>query len=308
MTAIDEVTAETASGADPERALTLREAFRRPLPAWLAVLMRAYLALALLAGALVAYTLWLSALPQARAQEQLYGQLREQLAQATAPLGGDIPAGTPVALLEAPTIGLRQVVVEGTAGAALRDGPGHRRDTPLPGQPGASVLYGHSAAFGAPFRSIPRLQPGAVITVTTGLGQFTYKVTAVRRPGDPLPAPLPKDGGRLTMATAEASGWREGWAPDRVVYVDAALDGESQLGPPGRPTSISTAERPLQGDPDALIPLILWLQLLVAGALTATWARIRWGAAQVWVVGMPVLIAAMWGVLENTAQLLPNVG
>ena len=38
--------------------------------------------------------------------------------------------------MQIPAIGLHDVViVEGTDSGDLRDGPGHRRDTPLPGQP-----------------------------------------------------------------------------------------------------------------------------------------------------------------------------
>jgi sortase A len=305
----DALTEAYAYRPEPEAAprwwRTRRE--RPPLPAAISVIVRASIACAVLAAALVGYALWISALPQARAQQELYGQLRDELAQATAPLGGDIKAGEPVALLEAPTIGLSQVVVEGTGSTQLRAGPGHRRDTPLPGQPGISHVYGHASAFGAPFRSIVQLRPGETITVTTGQGQFSYHVAAVRRAGDPGPAAMPKGHSRMTLATAEGGGWRAGWAPDKVVYVDALLDGETQLPPPGRPTTISTAEWPMQGDPDALLPLILWLWVLVAAALTATWARARWGGAQVWVVGVPVLLAGLWGVLENLTQLLPNL-
>jgi hypothetical protein len=112
----------------------------------------------------------------------------------------------------------------------------------------------------------------------------------------------------LTLVAAEGAGWRDGWAPDTVVYVDALMEGDTQLPPPGRPTSIATAEKPLQGDPDALIPLVLWLWLLVAAALGATWARVRWGGPQVWVIGVPILLAGMWGFLESASQLLPNLG
>jgi len=179
--------------------------------------------------------------------------------------------------------------------------------TPLPGQPGISHLYGHASAFGGPLRSVVTLRSGEPITVTTGQGQFNYHVLGVRRAGEPGPEPLAKGKSRLTLVTAEGTGWRVGWAPDRVVYVDAVMDGETQLPPPGRPSTITDAEKPLQGDPDALIPLVLWLQLLAAAALLASWARYRWGGPQVWVVGVPILLAGSWGFLQSAAQLLPNL-
>jgi sortase A len=292
---------------EPAPAPPPEPAGHRHLPAPAAVVMWASFTCAGLAVWFVVYVLAASALPQARAQEQLHEQLRRQLAEATAPVGGEIEPGTPVAVIEAPSIGLRQVVVEGTAGAVMRDGPGHRRNSPLPGQPGSSVIFGHASAFGAPFRRVTSLVPGAPIVVTTGQGRFEYEVTGVRRARDPLPAPLQSGGSRIILVTAEGHRWRTGWAANHVVYVDATMKGETQLGKPGRPVAVTTAELPMQGDPDAFVPLVFWLQLLVAAAAAMTWARVRWGGAQTWVVGLPVLAAALWGVAECLGQMLPNL-
>lgn len=279
-----------------------------PVPAPVTVIVRSLLTLALLAGWLVAYALWVSAVQQARTQHELYNGLREQLALATAPIGGDIAPGAPVALIEAPAVGLSQVVVEGTTSGVMRAGPGHRRDTALPGQPGTSVVYGHAAAFGGPFRRVTELRAGDRITVTSGLGIMRYEVTGLRRERDPLPAPVATGGARLTLVTAEADGWRSGWAPDRVVYVDATLrGGDLQPGRPGRPATVTVAEKALQADPDALVPLVFWLQLFVFAALGTTWARQRWGGPQTWFVGVPVLLACLWGTVETLALFLPNL-
>lgn len=308
MTAVETVPKqETGPGQTPVSDGAPQRAQRRPPPAAVSVFVRICLTCALLAGSLVVYALWLSVIPQARAQEDLYGQLREQLAKAEAPIGGDIEPGAPVALLEVPALGLRQVVVEGTASSQMWVGPGHRRDTKLPGSPGVSHIYGHNAAFGAPFRDIAMLRPGEIIHVTTGMGEFNYRVVGVRHSNDPLPESLPAGRSRLTLVTAEGKGWRTGWAPNEVVYVDALIDGDPQAGLPRTPTPISTAEKPMQGDPAALIPLLLWLQLLVAAAIVATWARTRWGGTQVWIVGVPVLLAGLWGVVEAMTMVLPNL-
>ena len=80
--------------------------------------------------------LFLSSISQNRAQDLLYNEFRGELAGATAPVGPIVPPGDPVALLTIPSIGLEQVVVEGTASGDLLVGPGHRRDTALPGQVG----------------------------------------------------------------------------------------------------------------------------------------------------------------------------
>ena len=54
-------------------------------------------------------------------------------------------------MLDIPAIGIaNMVVVEGTSPENLTLGPGHLRDTPLPGQAGISVVFGRRATFGAP--------------------------------------------------------------------------------------------------------------------------------------------------------------
>lgn len=126
--------------------------------------------LTLLALLIVGYVFYLYAFSQvqeARTQHNLYATFRGQLAQAVAPLGS--PAqGSPVAILDIPRLGLHAVVVEGTTAGDLTRGPGHRRDSPLPGQGGVSEIYGRRATFGAPFAHLPQLWRGDKITVTTG--------------------------------------------------------------------------------------------------------------------------------------------
>jgi sortase A len=271
------------------------------------VISRGLLTLAVLCAWLLVYLLGASALRQEHDQRDLYADLRYGLARAETPIGGAIDPGTPIGLIVAPVIGLSQVIVEGTDADVLRAAPGHRRDTPLPGQPGTSVVYGHAAAYGAPFGDLTALAPGDHLTVTTGQGEFDYEVQKIRHAGDPMAAPLQKGGSRLTLATAEGGGWRTGWATDQVVYVDATLKGEPQLPPPGRTTSIETRERAMQANPDALVALVLWLQLLAVAAFGGTWAVRRWGARQTWIVGVPAILATLWGVTDALGQLLPNL-
>ncbi len=280
---------------------------REPLPAAAVAVTRVAVGLALLALWTVFFTLALGGLETARSQQLLYGQLRQHIAEQTEPIGGRIAPGTPVALIEAPAIGMRYVVVEGTAPGDLLAGPGHRRDTPLPGQVGWSRLYGRASTFGGPFGRITELRRGDTITVTTGQGTFDYRVEAVRHAGDPNPAPLATGAGRLTLATAEGTSWRRGWAPNRVVYVDAALEGTPQPAPAGRPTGVPKEETAIASDTGALVPLVLWLQVLLLAALAAAWATARWGGPQTWLTCAPVVLAALWGASESAAQLLPNL-
>jgi sortase A len=258
----------------------------------------------------VFYALVLSALQEGHSQAVLYSQLREELAaqEQTAPLGGQITPDAPVALLDIPTAGVHNaVVIEGTAAGDLMRGPGHKRDTALPGQAGTSVIYGRAMFFGGPFRRIADALPGQAITVTTAEGKSSYVISDVRHAGDPLPQPLAAGGGRLTLATADGSGWRAGWAPTATVYVDANLVGKAFPTPPGRLSAVPIAESAMQGDPSALFLVVLWLPLLSIAALAAVWAQSHWGRWQAWVLGMPIVLAALWGVSEAAVQLLPNL-
>ena len=269
----------------------------------------ACLAFSLLAIWLLCYGLVVSRMQEQRSQAELYATFREQLSQATAPLGGAIRPGAPVALLEIPRAGLYDVaVVEGTAAGQLQAGPGHRPDTPLPGQAGVSVLFGRSVTFGGPFGHVPRLRPGDAISVRTGQGVFGYRVLDVRRSGQPLPDRLPAGGSRLTLVTSEAEGWRSGWAPGDTVYVDAALaGGQVQPAPPGRPASTPAVAQAMRADSSAWVLLALWLQAAIAVAAALVWGALRWGVWQTWLAGVPIALAVLWGASETAFLLLPNL-
>ena len=276
------------------------------LPA--AVLMRSLLAFSLLCLWVLAYGFAFSGIQEGRNQAVLYSKLRQELSEATTPLGGSITHGTPVALIDAGSAGLRDVVVvEGTSSTDLTNGPGHVVTTPLPGQPGISVLMGRSVTFGAPFRYIVGMHAGDLIHITTGQGEFSYKVDQVRVAGDPQ-KPFVSGQSRLTLVTATGSGWRNGWAPQVTVFVDASLQvGAVQPYPPGRPTVLPDSERPMQGDRGALVPLVLWLQGLLLVSVGAAFGRARWGKWQTWLLAMPLVLACLWGATECAVALLPNL-
>lgn len=262
----------------------------------------------LLAVWLAGFGFVFSRLQEQRSQSVLYAQLREQLSQATAPLGGVIPSGAPVAVLTAAGAGLQSVVVvEGTTAHDLTKGPGHLAGSPLPGQAGVSVVFGRSVAYGAPFAGAPSLRRGDPLVVTTGQGTFHYRVERVRYPGDPLPTLLPAGAGRMTLVTAAGSGWRAGWAPQSTVYVDADLVGAPASASTASAVVRSKQEAPMQGDASQLVALVLWLQgglLLLAGGV---WAAGRWGRVPTGVIGAPLTVAVLWGIGDSALQLLPNL-
>ncbi len=255
----------------------------------------------------VLFVVGLSSMSAARSQQLMYGDLRSNLAQETVLDGGNIPEGTPLGLIEAPTIGLRYVFVEGTTGKDLTVGPGHARTSPLPGQAGQSFIFGRSLAFGGPFAHISDLHAGESIIVTTQQGTFRYIVTDVRRSGDPKPDPPAASGSSLTLVTAEGVSWRAGWVPNQAIFVDSLLQGPVVPTPANRLTTGTEPENAMQGDPGALVPLILWLQLLLVVAMAAVWAQTRWGAPQTWLVAAPALIAILWASSVTAIQLLPNL-
>jgi sortase (surface protein transpeptidase) len=265
------------------------------------------LGVSLLAFAL--YVAVFSRLHYDRVQEEDYATFRVELAQATAPTGPTydkklLELGTPVAVLHIPEIGLNAVVLEGTSNAVLEDGPGHLRDTQLPGQVGISEIVGRRAAYGGPFARLSSLSPGQIFTVTTGQGVARYRVIDERFAGDPVP-PYSNGQGRLILATAAGPAF----APTDVLRIDANLISKPQPAPTMvvSPADIATDEQALGTDTLAWVPLVLWGMFLVAAAVAVGWLGQRWGRWQAWIIGVPVLGYLGLAVADQAVQLLPNM-
>lgn len=253
----------------------------------------------------------IGSLQHGSSQQRLFDSFRAQLVAGTAPIGptdidgAELAVGAPVSYLEVPRIDLRQVVVEGTSGSALLSGPGHRRDTPLPGQRGVSIIAGRRAAFGGPFARITELEAGDRIRTTTGQGTFDYRVTGLRRAGDPLPPPPEAGDGRLVLATADGSPY----LPEGVVRVDAEMEEAAAVAPRRLVSApaLPPAEQLLGADTTRMWLLVLWLQVLLAIGLTATWSWHRWGRAQAWVTFVPPLLLGSAYAAHGVTALLPNL-
>jgi sortase A len=109
------------------------------------------------------------------------------------------------AIIRIPTIDrLREgwAVVEGVTRSDLKNGAGHMSSTPIPGQPGNSVISGHRTTYGAPFHELDQLVPGDSIEVETGLGVHTYEVreTIIVRPTE-IWVTEQREGAWLTLTT-----------------------------------------------------------------------------------------------------------
>ena len=118
----------------------------------------------------------------------------------SAPLPSDA-----VAVIRIPTIERLEdgwVVVEGVRTRDLKNGAGHMSDTPLPGQPGNTVISGHRTTYGAPFHEFDTLEPGDEIELESAIGTNTYEVreSLIVSPGD-LWVTSPRPGSWLTLTT-----------------------------------------------------------------------------------------------------------
>jgi sortase A len=270
----------------------------------------------ILAVTLIGFAVWLSfgsRLYFDRVQYESYESFRVPLANGYAPTGPTnpfnpnqlVPLGTPVALLEIPALRLQDVVLEGTSGQVLEGGPGHLRDTVLPGQQGVSVILGRRAAYGAPFAGLGSLGPGDGITVVTQEGLAKYRVIDIRRAGSPLPPPLAAGSGRLILVTADGAPFD----PTGEVYVDADLVSQplTTVPPVLTPATLPSDENAMSTDPSAWVPLVLWGQLMLLVAAAIAWLSHAWGRWQTWLVAVPVLTYLAIMLADQVTRLLPNI-
>jgi len=256
------------------------------------------LLLALLAVGFVGYLLGVSGIQEASAQHRLYSTLAGELGQDIGPLGPTRP-GAPVAVLDIPSIGMRDVVVvEGTSPEDMTAGPGHLRNTPLPGQLGLSVIFGRRVTFGAPFARLADIRPGDKITTITQQGKSVYKVVAIgdsQRPVKDLTL------NRLALLTASSPN-----VPAYYLEVDADLVSTVHNGPVHMP-AIGPAEQALAGDSGALVLTMVWGLALAIISVGGAVAAARWSPWPVYLIIAPAVLAIVWNLYENLAALLPNL-
>ena len=121
-----------------------------------------------------------------------------------------------VARLIIPRLDLQEVVIQGTSYKALKAGPGHLVQTPLPGNPGNSVLAGHRDTF---FRKLNDLQLGDPIMIERGGRTYRFEVTRrkIVDPGD-ISVLKPSTEPMLTLITCYPPHFI-GPAPKRLVLI-----------------------------------------------------------------------------------------
>jgi sortase A len=251
-------------------------------------------------AAFLAFALVLSGLLQARKQIGLQHRFADELASNLVPIGGAIPNGVPIAVVQIPAIGLDQVVVEGSRSAQLQNGPGHVVGTALPGQPGNAVIAGRRTMYRGPFHRIGSLEKRDHIHVTTGQGVATYVVTnvATLSPGD---GSFVQDHGddRLTLFTSGSP-----WSSDGRLVVTATLQSQP-FAATQSPRSLDPDGLGLTGERDAAPNVLVWLELLAGAALLTAFVASRWSRSHTWLVCAPVLALLMWLFFESATRLLP---
>lgn len=285
----------------PKPVLTQRELVARSI----------FLVISAMLLALVLNVTILSQVQHLVAQQQLINDYREQLAAGTAPVSeGDfdshlLPDGAALGVLSIPSLGVNEVIVEGTSSTVLKDGPGHRRDTVLPGQVGVSVVMGRAAAFGGPFGRIQELAPGDTFHVRTGQGDQVFSVVGVRYAGDPLPSPPTAKQSRLVLETARGPSF----IPSGVAYVDTELIGIAKTAGVRQTTygALPPGSLAMESDTATVWALVFALQFLVLVEFGAVWAYRHVGTQKTWIVFAPLTVLAGLYVANQVTILLPNL-
>lgn len=134
-----------------------------------------------------------------------------------------IGAGDAVVVLQVPSLGINEVVLEGTSVEHLRSGPTHWTGSALPGDAGVMVVLGHHEAYGGPFQQLAAMKSGDSIVAQARNGGpiVRYVVDRVERNTTLESVVLDKTDlvSYLLLATSE-DGWFTG---EQTVVVARAL-------------------------------------------------------------------------------------
>ncbi|MGC2694199.1 MAG: class D sortase [Candidatus Angelobacter sp.] len=156
-----------------------------------------------------------------RSQRTLEAEWERQASHVNAP--GQPPISTDQMLTRViiPKIGMDAIVVEGASRKELSEGPGHMKQTAMPGETGNAVITGHRDTF---FRHIYELIKGDQIQVRRNGHLFTYAVTGKRivMPEDVSVIKQTTDP-QLTLITCYPT-YYIGPAPKRLVVFSKLVD------------------------------------------------------------------------------------
>lgn len=212
------------------------------------------------------------------------------------------PNGQPVGILQIPTLGIKQVVVQGSTATDLLKGPGLVPGTAPPGSLGNAVIAGHRQIAGSPFHNLARLRAGDRVYMTTALGRYDYEVTQVgqARPGAPDPM-SPNRHPELTLVTSSPT-----LSGGRLYVVSKLLSTPNSAHIPHTPPTV--AQRQLNGDGSAATPAVL-LGVLFGLVVVITLLAYRKWRANAWAIYLlttPVTVAAALLWYGQLIRLLPG--
>ena len=244
-------------------------------------------------------------------QTRLRTLFRDQLTQAIAPTAEVdfnktvLPQGAPIGVIKIPKLGVNEVISEGTDSQTMRSGPGHRRDTVLPGQEGLSIIMGRASAYGGPFGGLQSLPTGTKFKIITGQGVQVFKSLGIRNAGDISLAPVNPGESRLILLTARGGAY----TPVGVTRLDAVLI--SPVQPRGvrvtTTNSVPREDREFGFDLRYAWALVLTLQFLILAEILMLWSLTRFGKRSTYLVFTPTLLLATILVLDQITRLLPNL-
>ena len=166
-----------------------RTAMKSVLWAFRVVLFTAAIFMLAYCGFVVVGT-WIFQSEQRRQFEQSLRTHKEANGESPQPSRSTSPKDLPPAFtkgvigrIEVPRLGVSVFVVEGTSSTTLRRAAGHIPGTALPGEPGNVGISAHRDTF---FRPLRNIRQNDIITLTTLLGEFRYRVvsTAIVNPSD----------------------------------------------------------------------------------------------------------------------------
>jgi sortase A len=116
--------------------------------------------------------------------------------------------------IDIPRLGLSVIVIEGVDHITLRRAVGHIPGSALPGQPGNVGISGHRDTY---FRPLRNIKQNDIITLTTVLGEYHYRVVSTKVVSPYNVAVLdPSRSETLTLVTCYPF-YYVGPAPDRFI-------------------------------------------------------------------------------------------
>lgn len=165
-----------------------------------------------------------------RSQRNLEAEWERQSTGMNAPGQAPITPDQMLTRVIIPKIKMDAIVIEGASRKELSEGPGHMKETAMPGETGNAVITAHRDTF---FRHIYELTKGDQIQIRRNGRVFTYEVTGKRivEPDDVSVIKQTTDS-RLTLITCYPT-YYIGPAPQRLVVFSKLVD-SSDYGQPSK--------------------------------------------------------------------------